>query len=137
MLKKFMRLDQSHKSIKAQPASRLFSKKVNQSPYNDNLMGFKNIQVSNLLLKFFTKNVNLRNLLTQFIKMRIHTTVAFVVKFFPISLTKNMFKKFIRFEQPQKRVEVQVAIRFVLRKVNQNTNTIQSKLQRIHKHPSV
>ena len=64
MLKKFMRLDQPHKSIKAQVAIRVVLKKVNQSPHNDNVMEFKNIQVSNLLSKFFTKNVNLRNLLT-------------------------------------------------------------------------
>ena len=55
------------------------------------------------VIKVFDLNGNLRNMLTEFINVRIHTTVEFVTKVFHISVTKIcMFEKFMRLGQPQK-----------------------------------
>ena len=68
--------------------------------------------------------MNLRNKLTWFIKISIHTTVEFVTKVFHISVTKNMFEKFMRLEQPQKSIKAQVAIIVVLKKIESNHHTL-------------
>ena len=77
MLKKFMGLDQPDKRANAQVENNWIKLQHNKWIHR--------VQKSSKCLicyEFFCKSVNLRNMLTQFMKMMFHITVGFVIKVF-------------------------------------------------------
>ena len=78
----------------------------------------KNHPSVQFVIKVFHKNMNLRIMLTQFMKMRIHTIVGVVIKVFSYVRFKRHLEKFIRLEQPDKRAKAKTAVRVGFKKLN-------------------
>ena len=64
----------------------------------------------------FSQNRELKKQVDLIHKNKYPHNCRIVTKVFHISVTKNMFEKLMRLEQPQKSIKAQVAIRVVLKK---------------------
>ena len=83
-VEKVYETEQSHKSVKAQVAVRVVLQKIESNHHT--MITSWNSKTSKCLICYqsFHKNVNLRNMLTQVMKIRSHRNVGFVIKVFLI-----------------------------------------------------